>query len=74
MATIGQPYHGRWDVSDHGVRIGMVNGDFAVGFVARDQDDHLLGHFPTYERAMFAVLNPQRTDGRARRYAMSSVD
>jgi hypothetical protein len=73
MATIGQPYHGRWDVSHQGASIGVVNGDFVIGFVARDQDGGLLGHFPTYERAMYAVLHPQHVDRRARRYTMSSA-
>jgi len=73
MATIGQPYHGRWDVLDQGEKIGVVNGDFAIGFIARDQDDRLLGHYPTYERAIYAVLHPQRIDADARRHVMSSA-
>ena len=41
MATIGQPYMGCWNVSDNDTNIGVVSGDCAIGFVARDQDDRI---------------------------------
>jgi hypothetical protein len=70
MTTIGQPYCGRWDISDHGTKIGVVNGDFVIGFVARDLNDRLLGHFPTHERALYAVLHPQSPNRGARQRAL----
>jgi hypothetical protein len=57
MTTIEQPFQGSWHVSYNGAGIGIVSGDFAIGFVARDQYDRVLGHYPTYERAMYAVLH-----------------
>lgn len=57
MTTIEQPFQGSWQVSDNGASIGLVHGDFAIGFIARDQQDRVLGHYPTYERAMYAVLH-----------------
>ena len=68
MATIEQPYMGRWHVSDNGASIGVVSGDFAVGFTARDQDDRVLGRYPTYERSMYAVLHKPSADSRAPRF------
>lgn len=68
MATIKQPHLGRWHVSENQLSIGVVSGDFAVGFIARDQDDRVLGRYPTYERAMYAVLHKPSADFRARRY------
>jgi hypothetical protein len=73
MTTIEQPYMGRWHVSENGASIGVVSGDFAVGFVARDQDDRVLGRHPTYERAMYAVLHKPSADFRARRYDLISA-
>jgi hypothetical protein len=67
MATIEQPFQGRWHVSDNGANIGLVHGDFAAGFTARDQGDRVLGHYPTYERAMYAVLHQRPTDRHQRR-------
>ena len=67
MATIGQPYMGCWNVSDNDTNIGVVSGDCAIGFVARDQDDQVLGHYPTYERALYAVLHTQALDCQTRR-------
>ena len=73
MATIEQPYMGRWHVSENRASIGVVSGDFAVGFIARDRDDRVLGHYPTYERAMYAVLHKPSSDVRARRYDLISA-
>jgi hypothetical protein len=73
MATIEQPYMGRWHVSENRASIGVVSGDFAVGFIARDQDDSVLGHYPSYERAMYAVLHKPSSDFRPRRYALNSA-
>jgi hypothetical protein len=73
MATIEQPYLGRWCVSDDGGRIGVVNGDFAIGFMARDKDDHVLGHYPTYELAMYALLHKPSADCRPRRRDLASA-
>jgi hypothetical protein len=73
MATIEQPYRGRWHVSEKGASIGVVSGDFAVGFIARDQDDRVLGHYPTYERSMYAVLHKPSADFRARRCDLISA-
>jgi hypothetical protein len=67
MATIEQPYMGRWRVLENGASIGVVSGDFAVGFIARDQDDRVLGRYPTYERSMYAVLHQPSADFRAHR-------
>jgi hypothetical protein len=61
MTAIEQPYQGTWHVSDNGESIGLVHGDFAIGFVARDQDDRVLGRYPSYERAMYAVLHQRPT-------------
>jgi hypothetical protein len=58
MATVGQPYQGRWNVSDNGASIGVINGDCILGFVARDHDGRVLGHYPSFERAMYAVVHP----------------
>jgi len=68
IATIKQPYMGRWHVLENGAKIGVVSGDFAVGFTARDQDDRVLGRYPTYERSMYAVLHQRTADFGARRY------
>jgi hypothetical protein len=57
MTTIKQPHLGSWHVSRDGAAIGLVHGDFTLGFVARDRQDRVLGHYPTYERAMYAVLH-----------------
>lgn len=62
MTTIEQPHIGRWHVLDNGASIGDVSGDFATGFIARDQAHQVLGRYPTYERAMYAVLNEQPAD------------
>lgn len=67
MTRIDQPYQGSWHVSENGASIGLVSGDFATGFVARDQDDSVLGHYPSYERAMYAVLHRRRGDCPSRR-------
>jgi hypothetical protein len=58
LATIEQPYCGHWNVSEKGTSIGGVSGDFVVRFVARDQDGHVLGRYPSHERAVYAVLHP----------------
>jgi|GEM_PF-2887359 len=62
MASIEQPHIGSWHISDNGASIGDVSGDFATGFIARDRERHVLGRYPTYERAMYAVLNQQTAD------------
>ena len=67
MTKIHQPYQGSWHVSDNGASIGLVSGDFVTGFTARDQDDRVLGHYPSYERAMYAVLHKRPGDCRSRR-------
>jgi hypothetical protein len=67
MTTIEQPYMGRWQVLENRASIGVVSGDFAVGFIAQDQDDRVLGHYPTYERAMYAVMHQPSADYPARR-------
>jgi len=53
---IQQPYKGRWEFSRNDVSIGVVNGDYVIGFTARDQLDHILGHYDTPEDALDAVL------------------
>lgn len=53
---IQQPYKGRWNLSRHGVSIGVVNGDYEIGFTARDQFGNTLGHYDTSEDALGAVV------------------
>jgi len=53
---IQQPYKGRWELSRNDVSIGVVLGDYATGFTARDQLDHILGHYDTPEDALDAVV------------------
>lgn len=67
MTKIDQPYQGNWHVSENGASVGLVSGDFVTGFVARDQDDCVLGHYPSYERAMYAVLHKKIGDCQPRR-------
>jgi hypothetical protein len=55
--TVEQPYNGRWRVSHNGAAIGAVNGDFVIGFTARDQHGSVLGTFSTSEGALDAVLD-----------------
>lgn len=73
MVTIEQPYLGRWHVSENGASIGVVSCDFAVGFIARDQDDRVLGRYPTYERSIYAVLHKPSANFRASRYDHTSA-
>lgn len=46
MDLIEQPHKGRWNLSRDGVKIGMVRGDYAIGFTAIDQLGRILG--PAY--------------------------
>ena len=52
---IQQPYKGRWELSRDDVSIGVVYGDYKVGFIARDQLDRTLGHYETSKEALGAV-------------------
>jgi hypothetical protein len=52
---IQQPYKGRWELSRNDVSIGVVNGDYKVGFIARDQFGNTLGHYATSQEALGAV-------------------
>jgi hypothetical protein len=52
---IQQPYKGRWELSRDDVSIGMVNGDYAIGFTAKDPNGITLGHYFTPEEALGAV-------------------
>lgn len=54
--TIQQPYKGRWNLSRENVSIGVVNGDYAIGFIARDPHGRTLGHYDTPEKAQDAVV------------------
>jgi hypothetical protein len=57
MSTvIQQPYKGRWNLSRNDVSIGVVNGDYVIGFTARDQLGRTLGHYDTSEDALDAVV------------------
>ena len=57
MSTvIQQPYKGRWNLSRNDVSIGVVNGDYVIGFTARDQLGRTLGHYYTSEDALDAVV------------------
>jgi hypothetical protein len=51
----------------HGAIIGVVSGDFVVGFIAQDQNDRVLGHYPTFERSMYAVQHKPSADLQASR-------
>jgi hypothetical protein len=62
MTTIEQPHLGRWHVLENGATIGVVSGDFVVGFIAQDQNDRVLGHYPTFERSMYAVQHKPSAD------------
>jgi hypothetical protein len=53
---IQQPYKGRWELSRNDVSIGVVNGDYEIGFTARDQLGNTLGHYDTSEDALGAVV------------------
>jgi hypothetical protein len=58
---IEQPYKGRWNLSrtrasGNKVRIGVVNGDYVIGFTARDPRGNILGHYDTSEDALGAVV------------------
>jgi len=54
--VIQQPYKGRWELSREGVSIGVVNGDYAIGFTARDPHGNILGRYVTSEDALGAVV------------------
>ena len=53
---IQQPYKGRWNLSRNDVSIGVVNGDYEIGFTARDHHGCTLGHYVTSEDALDAVV------------------
>ena len=52
---IQQPYKGRWELSRNDVPIGMVNGDYAIGFTAKDPNGATLGRYATSQEALGAV-------------------
>jgi hypothetical protein len=54
--SIQQPYKGRWNLSRNNVSIGVVNGDYEIGFTARDQLGRTLGHYDTSSEAIDAVV------------------
>jgi hypothetical protein len=53
--TFTQPAQWVWHVSLDGKRVGTVNGDSVLGFVAKDMDHHSIGQrYVTAEAAMQA--------------------
>jgi hypothetical protein len=52
--TFTQPSPWVWHVSLDGKRVGTVNGDSVVGFIARDMDHLSIGRYFSVEAAMQA--------------------
>lgn len=61
LVQVQQPFHGRWDITEFGVRIGTVIGDAVIGFTARDANGCILGKskFGTSEDAINCILMTQ---------------
>jgi hypothetical protein len=63
--TFTQPSQWVWHVSLDGKRVGTVNGDNLVGFIARDMDHHSIGQRCfTADAAMqaWATVSHQHTE------------
>ena len=59
--TFTRPSPWLWNVSLAGKHVGTVNGDSSCGFIAKDLEDHAIGHgYGSAEAAMQSLSDSAR--------------
>jgi len=53
--TIEQPREWRWDVKSEGDLVGMVIGNYHIGFLAIDHEGIVIGNYWSLTRALLAI-------------------
>lgn len=53
--SVEQPREYRWDVKSEGDLVGMVIGNYDIGFLATDQEGIVIGNYSSLTRALLAI-------------------